>query len=157
MIEAMMEADFYPKLPAAITHKETHISHLFFANDLVYKIKKAVRYSFLDFSTLAKRRYYLQEEFRLNRRLAPSVYLGVIPIGFDESGWRLGGWAEPREYTLVMRRLPEKRMLPFLLETQQITPDMMWGLAEHLAKFHATAERVQAVDPTAYLSIMEDR
>jgi hypothetical protein len=69
LIEAMMEADFYPKLPAAITHKETHISHLFFANDLVYKIKKAVRYSFLDFSTLAKRRYYLQEEFRLNRRL----------------------------------------------------------------------------------------
>jgi aminoglycoside phosphotransferase family enzyme len=91
------------------------------------------------------------------KRQHPSVYLGVIPIGFDESGWRLGGWAEPREYTLVMRRLPEKRMLPFLLETQQITPDMMWGLAEHLAKFHATAERVQAVDPTAYLSIMEDR
>ncbi len=157
LIEAMMEADFYPKPPAVITHKETHVSHLFFANDLVYKIKKAVRYSFLDFSTLAKRRYYLHEEFRLNRRLAPSVYLGVIPIGFDESGWRLGGWAEPREYTLVMRRLPEKRMLPFLLETQQVTPEMMRDLAEHLAKFHATAEKAHAVDPGVYLSIVEDR
>jgi uncharacterized protein len=157
LIEAMMEADFYPKPPAVITHKETHVSHLFFANDLVYKIKKTVRYSFLDFSTLAKRRYYLQEEFRLNRRLAPSVYLGVIPIGFDESGWRLGGWAEPREYTLVMRRLPEKRMLPFLLESQQVTPEMIRDLAEHLAKFHATAEKARAVDPEVYLSIVEDR
>src|SRR4030095_12644279 len=137
--------------------KETHISHLFFANDLVYKIKKAVRYSFLDFSTLAKRRYYLHEECRLNRRLAPSVYLGVIPIGFDESGWRLGGWVEPREYTLVMRRLPEKRMLPFLLETHQVTPDMMRDLGEHLAKSPEPAERGHAVDPTAYLAIMEDR
>ncbi|HEY3168185.1 MAG TPA: AAA family ATPase, partial [Candidatus Binatia bacterium] len=157
MIEAMMEADFYPKPPAVITHKETHISHLFFANDLVYKIKKAVRYSFLDFSTLAKRRYYLHEEFHLNRRLAPSVYLGVIPIGFDESGWRLGGWVEPREYTLVMRRLSEKRMLPFLLETQQVTPEMMRDLAEHLAKFHATAEKAHAVDSGVYVSIVEDR
>jgi uncharacterized protein len=157
LIEAMMEPSFYPKPPDAVTHKETHISHLFFAGDLVYKVKKAVRFSFLDYSTLARRRYCLQQELQLNRRLAPSVYLGVMPVALDESGWRLGGWAEPREYTLVMRRLPEKRMLPFLLETHQVTPDMMRDLGEHLAKFHATAERGHAVDPTAYLAIMEDR
>jgi uncharacterized protein len=157
LIEAMMKPAFYPKPPDEVTHKETHISHLFFAGDLVYKVKKAVRFSFLDYSTLAKRRYYLQQELQLNRRLAPSVYLGVMPIVCDESGWRLGGWAEPREYTLVMRRLPEKRMLPFLLETQQVTPHMMRDLGEHLAKFHSIAERSHAVDPAAYLSIMEDR
>jgi len=155
LVEAMMKAEFYPKPPAAITHKETHISHLFFAGDLVYKVKKPVRFSFLDYSTLAKRRYYLQEELRLNRRLAPSVYLGVMPISFNESGWRLGGWAEPREYTLVMRRLPEKRMLPFLLEIKQVTPEMMRKLAELLVSFHSTAEAVRGINPSDYVSSLE--
>jgi uncharacterized protein len=54
----MLKPSFYPNCPAGITHKETHISHLFFAGELVYKIKKAVRFSFLDFTTLGKRRYY---------------------------------------------------------------------------------------------------
>ncbi|HJX10612.1 MAG TPA: hypothetical protein VJ733_08930, partial [Candidatus Binatia bacterium] len=71
LVAAMKEERFYPKPPAEVTHRETHISHLFFAGDLVYKIKKAVRYPFLDYSTLAKRRFFLNEELRLNRRLAP--------------------------------------------------------------------------------------
>ena len=61
LVAAMMEPDFYPKPPAEVTHKETHISHLFFAGDLVYKIKKAVRFPFLDYSTLAKRRFFLKK------------------------------------------------------------------------------------------------
>jgi aminoglycoside phosphotransferase family enzyme/predicted kinase len=154
-VAAMMEPGFYPKPPAKVTHKETHISHLFFAGDLVYKVKKAVRYSFLDYSTLTKRRYFLNEELRLNRRLAPSVYLGVMPITLDASGWRLGGWAEPAEYTLVMRRLPEKRMLPFLLETRQVTPEMMRELAGVLAKFHAEAERAKGIEPGLYPPLAE--
>lgn len=155
LVTAMMDPAFYPKPPPVVTREETHISHLFFAGDLVYKVKKAVRFSFLDFSTLAKRRHYLQRELQLNRRLAPSVYLGVLPIALDESGWRLGGWAEPAEYTLVMRRLPEKRMLPFLLSTNQVTPEMMAELAKLLADFHANAEIVADIDPNAYLSSVE--
>jgi uncharacterized protein len=155
LIAAMMEPAFYPKPPDEVTHKETHISHLFFAGDLVYKVKKAVRYSFLDYSTLAARRHYLQEELRLNRRLAPSVYLGVVPISFDESAWRMGGWAEPREYTLVMRRLPEKRMLPFLLETGQVTPQMMRDAAQVLAAFHRGAEKIGGIDPSEYRAGIE--
>jgi aminoglycoside phosphotransferase family enzyme/adenylate kinase family enzyme len=145
LVAAMMQPGFYPKVPGEVSHKETHISHLFFAGELVYKIKKAIRFSFLDYSTLAQRRYFLNEELRLNRRLAPSVYLGVMPISLDESGWRLGGWTEPAEYTLVMRRLPERRMLPFLLQTLQVTPELMHELAEVLAKFHQQAERVSVV------------
>jgi hypothetical protein len=123
--------------------------------DLVYKIKKPARYSFLDFSTLTRRRYFLQEELRLNRRLAPSVYLAVMPIAFDETGWRLGGWSEPAEYTLVMRRLPEKRMLKFLLRTHQATAPMMEQLADHLADFHAAAEIVRDVAEVDYLAALE--
>lgn len=142
LVSAMLEPGFYPKRPAQVAHIETHISHVFLTDDLVYKIKKPVRFSFLDYSTLAKRRHYLNEELRLNRRLAPSVYLAVMPINFD-SGWRLGGWSAPVEYTLVMRRLPERRMLPFLLDSRQLTPDMMRTLAEVLAPFHAQAEPVR--------------
>ena len=154
LLVAMRQPEFYPKPPAHVTHKETHISHLFFAGDLVYKVKKAIRFSFLDYSSLAKRRHCLQEELRLNRRLSPSVYLGVLPIAFDESGWRLGGWAEPGEYTLVMRRLPDKRMLRFLLDTGQATAEMMQELAKLLAGFHNKAERIR-IDPDDYVAALE--
>ena len=156
LIAAMMRPEFYPKLPPQIIHKETHISHIFLAGESVYKVKKPVRFAFLDFSTLAKRRHFLQEELRLNRRLAPSVYLGVMPIGFDDGGWRLGGWSEPAEYTLVMRRLPDKRMLDFLLETQQVTVSMMKQLADHLAVFHAAAEPLRGVTADAHWSLVRD-
>lgn len=155
LVAAMMEPEFYARPPAAVTHLETHISHLFFAGDLVYKVKKAVRFSFLDFSTLAKRRHFMQEELRLNRRMAPSVYLGVMPICFDESTWRLGGWAEPGEYTLVMRRLPERRMLPFLLETKQLTIELITELATFLAGFHAGAEIIRGIDARAYVATLQ--
>jgi len=155
LVQAMLEPQFYPKPPDSVTHIETHISHLFFAGELVFKLKKPVRYSFLDYSTLEKRRRYYQEELRLNRRLAPSVYIGVMPITFDDLGWRLGGWAEPAEYVLVMRRLPEKRMLPFLLDTGQVTAAMMRELAALLAHFHKQAERVRSVNAAEYPSLVE--
>ncbi|MGH7829667.1 MAG: phosphotransferase, partial [Candidatus Binatia bacterium] len=135
----MKEPGFYPHRPSSVTHLESHISHLCFAGDLVYKIKKPVRFSFLDYSTAGKRKYFLHEELRLNRRLAPSVYLGVLPISCWNGGWRLGGYSEPAEYALVMRRLPARRMLPFLLERNQATPEMMDALARAVASFHAQA------------------
>jgi len=154
LVQAMLEPQFYPKPPEAVSHLETHISHLLFADELVFKLKKPVRYSFLDYSTLEKRRHYFQEELRLNRRLAPSVYIGVMPITFDDLGWRLGGWAEPAEYVLVMRRLPEKRMLPFLLDIDQVTAAMMRELADVLADFHLGAERVRCVDAARYPALV---
>jgi len=153
----MMNRGFYPKPPAEVTHKETHIAHLFFAGDLVYKVKKAVRFSFLDYSTLAKRGHCLGEELRLNRRLAPSVYLAIVAITTDGAGWQLGGDGYPVEYALVMRRLPEKRMLPFLLETHQVAAAMTGELAEVLARFHAQAERVRSIATSYYPNAVENQ
>jgi aminoglycoside phosphotransferase family enzyme/predicted kinase len=152
LLAAMLEPEFYPRPPAEVTHKETHISHLLFAGELVYKIKKPVRFAFLDYSSLERRRFFLQAELRLNRRLAPSVYIGVLPISRDELGWRLGGWAEPAEYTLVMRRLADKRMLPFLLDTGQVTASMMIELAELLARYHRAAPVLKNLDGERYLA-----
>ena len=103
----MLEPAFYPRPPAEVTHKETHISHIFFADELVYKIKKAVSYSFLDFSTVAKRRHFLNEELRLNRRLAPSVYLEVLPVTKMDRSFKLAGEGKAVDHVLVMRRLPD--------------------------------------------------
>jgi aminoglycoside phosphotransferase family enzyme/predicted kinase len=139
LLAAMMEPSFYPKRPSRVTHLETHISHVFLAGDFVYKIKKPVRFSFLDFSTLAKRKYFLDEELRLNRRLAPSVYLDVMPLTCDANGWHLGGDSKPLEYTLVMRRLPADRMLPFLLERDLVTGSMVEAVADIVAPFHSQA------------------
>ncbi|MGE5306782.1 MAG: AAA family ATPase [Alphaproteobacteria bacterium] len=155
LVAAMMEPDFYPKPPNEVTHKETHISHLFFAGDLVYKIKKAARHSFLDFSTASKRRHFLSEELRLNRRLAPSVYLAVVPIAHNPSGWRLSAEGEAVEYALVMRRLPEKRMLSFLLDTHQVTSEMMHDLAELIANFHAAAPPARRIESQRHLAVLE--
>jgi uncharacterized protein len=155
LIAAMKNPGFYPKPPLQVAHKETHISHIFLVDDLVYKIKKAVRYSFLDYSTLGKRHRFLQEELRLNRRLAPSVYLAVMPISFDSVGWRLGGQGKPMEYTLVMRRLPESRMLPALLDSGQLTEEMMQSLAEVLGDFHSHAEPLAGGEISRHLVNVE--
>ena len=143
LLSAMLDPAFYPHGPSEVTRRQTHISDLFFAGELVYKIKKNVRYSFVDYSTLARRKFFLEEELRLNRRLAPSVYLGILPISHDEHGWQLGSDAQPVEYVLVMRRLPERRMLDYLLERGQVTPRMMAALAEILVPFHHEAARGQ--------------
>ena len=155
LVAAMMQPDFYPKPPAALTHRETDVAHLFFADELVYKVKKPVHHPFLDFSTASKRRHFLSEELRLNRRLAPSVYLAVVPIAYGPSGWRLSAEAEAAEYALVMRRLPEKRMLSFLLGTHQVTSEMMGDLAEVIANFHIAAQPARRLEPQRHLTVLE--
>jgi aminoglycoside phosphotransferase family enzyme len=155
LIEAMMNPAFYPKPPTQVIRKETCISDVFLAGDLVYKVKKAVRYRFLDYSTLSKRRHFLQEELRLNRRLAPSVYLAVMPIAFDSTGWRLGGWDAPAEYTLVMRRLPERRMLAALLDSGRVNAPMMRDLADAVASFHLNAKPIAALEREHYANDVE--
>jgi aminoglycoside phosphotransferase family enzyme/predicted kinase len=150
LVAAMLQPAFYSHGPADVIHKETHISDVFLAGDLVYKLKKPVAFSFLDFSRLSLRRHFLHEELRLNRRLAPTVYLQVLPITFDGDGWHLGDGRNPIEYALLMRRLPENRMLSSLLKNGRVTPRQMWDLADHLARFHAAATAAPGTEPDAY-------
>jgi aminoglycoside phosphotransferase family enzyme/predicted kinase len=155
LVAAMLDPAFYPQRPAEILHKETHISHVFLAGDFAYKIKKAVRFAFLDYSSLTKRRYFLRQELRLNRRLAPAVYVSVLPITDGSQGWKLGGRGVACEYTLLMRRLPENRMLAALLAAGEIDAGMMAQLADVLAPFHANAKRVRTVAPARHSAQVE--
>src|SRR5207248_4544064 len=77
----------YPHGPPEVRSIQTHISSVFIASPFVFKVKKAVNLGFLDFSTLEKRRYFCQRELELNRRLAPEIYLQVVPIYKAASGF----------------------------------------------------------------------
>src|SRR5579863_5668768 len=91
LIEALSNPAAYPHAVQEIEVKQTHISVVFLASEFVYKLKKPVNLGFLDFSTLEKRRHFCEEEVRLNRRLAPAVYEGVVPVVRSGSGIRLEG------------------------------------------------------------------
>src|SRR4249920_1932338 len=80
LVRALADPAFYPHRPARVEHVQTHISHVFLAGPYVYKLKKAVRFPFLDFSTTELRHAFCVDEVRLNRRLSPEVYLDVLPI-----------------------------------------------------------------------------
>lgn len=131
----------YAHAPARVDVVETHMSYVFLADDRVYKLKKPVRYPFLDFSTIDARERNCREEARLNRRLAPGVYLGVVPLGFDAArGLALGGDAPAVDWLVEMRRLPQEDMLDRLILEGEATEARIDALCETLADFYRRAE-----------------
>lgn len=160
IIEAMRRPQFYPHQPRAVAMEQTHISCVFLADDHVYKVKKPVRFSFLDFSTPEQRRRLCHEEVRLNRRLAPDTYLEVVGIREDNGRLRLCDEADAAEYAVHMRRLPRERMLDGLLEQGAVTPEMIEAIATLLARFHGTAASGPEItangSSAAILRILED-
>ena len=104
---------------------ETHISWVFLAGERVYKVKKPVNLGFLDFTTLARRRRFCHEEVRLNRRLAPDVYLDVMDIKGTRRAARFGGAGRAIEVAVVMRRLPAERMLESLVKGAAAPPELL--------------------------------
>lgn len=162
MIAAMSRPEFYPHSPDSVRVMQTHISHVFLAGDEVYKVKKPVRFTFLDFSRLDRRRFFCHEEVRLNRRLAEDVYRGVVSICKTGDGYRLGDEADPEavEYAVHMRRLPDECTLDCLLERNEANAEMMDLVAKRLSDFHRRAEAGPAVaangSPGAIMRILQD-
>ncbi|KAF0154965.1 MAG: gluconate kinase [Syntrophaceae bacterium] len=147
IMESMSQTDFYPHCPEKVELVQTHISYVFIAGDFVYKVKKPVNFGFLDFTTLEKRKFYCEEELRLNKRLAPSIYLDVVPIVQDDMG-RLspGGDGKTVEYAVRMKKLPLDKMLKILLAKGQADAKIMDAVAGKIARFHAAAQTGGAID-----------
>jgi uncharacterized protein len=144
LADAMMRPSFYPNSPARVEARQTHMSHVFLAGEYVYKIKKPVHFDFADCSTLETRYMLCREEVRLNRRLAPEVYLGVAPIVRAGRRFLLGDESEnfdpgAHEYAVKMRRLPEDRMFDRLVRTGEANIALIDELAKRLADFHRDA------------------
>lgn len=146
MVHFLARREAYPHPITTIERRETHVSHVFLAGAFAYKLKKPVKFPFLDASTLALRKRFCLLELSLNRRLAPSVYLGMLPI--VESGGRLhlGGKGRAVEWVVKMRRLPEDRMLDKLVAARQVSRRDMGHIAEQLVSFFRRAARSRRID-----------
>ncbi len=137
----------YPRPVQQVEVQRTLVSLLFFAGERVYKVKQELELSFIDSSTLARRRHLCAEEVRLNARLAPGVHLGVVPITLADDGHLVfGGAGEVVEWAVEMVRLPSDRMLARLFERGVIDNAQMNALAELLASFHREAATGPGVD-----------
>ncbi len=140
LLQALSNPAAYPHPAEKITVHQTHISAVFLAGEFAYKIKKPLNLGFLDFTTLESREHFCREEVRLNRRLAPEVYLDVVPIMQSSGRLSVGGKGETVEWAVKMKRLDECRTLLSLLKTDQLRPDILEILAERLTKFYAGAD-----------------
>jgi aminoglycoside phosphotransferase family enzyme/predicted kinase len=137
----MLEPSLYPEAPASVELRDTHISWVFLAGERAYKVKKPVVFPFLDYGSLARRRLMCHEEVRLNRRLAPRIYLGVIGISRSGDRYSLTGEddAQAIEYAVEMRRVEEERSLAALADRGELEPAQLAAVAARLARFHAEA------------------
>jgi aminoglycoside phosphotransferase family enzyme/predicted kinase len=137
VVQLLSRPDSYSEQSAKVEDIETHISHVFLTDQFVYKLKKPVRYDFLDFRTCELRRAACEAEVRLNRRLAPDVYLDVLPITTDDEGrLSLGGDGTPVDWVVKMRRLPNDRSLDQLIAAGAVTESQIHELAETLVQFY---------------------
>lgn len=162
LVEAMLDPGFYPHRPETVELRQTHISFVFIAGAEVYKVKKPVRFTFLDFTRLEQRRHYCAEEVRLNRRLAPDVYLGVVGLKREKGEWGLTAEDDPaaEEYAVRMRRLPDDRTLDRMLQRGAVPGEAIERLAALLVDFHRRAERSDEITangaPAAIQRVLED-
>jgi uncharacterized protein len=143
LIQQMLSPDFYPHtVTQEIELIQTHISFVLLTGEYAYKVKKPMNFGFLDFSTLEKRHHFCQEEIRLNRRLAPELYLQVLAIA--ERGEKFSFTTETDapavEYCIQMRQFPQADLLIHVFERGELTTDHVQDIAKQLAKFHADAD-----------------
>jgi aminoglycoside phosphotransferase family enzyme/predicted kinase len=140
LLEALSRPEAYPHPVDQVEVRQTHISAVFLAGPHVYKVKKPVTLGFLDFATLEKRLHYCQEEVRLNRRLAPQVYLGVVPVVQRGQHLQLEGEGTAVEWAVKMQRLPAEATLHVRLQWGEVGSELVELLAGRLADFHRRAE-----------------
>ncbi|MBI5937144.1 MAG: AAA family ATPase [Betaproteobacteria bacterium] len=148
LITVLLEAAPYPHPAPNIRLIETHISWVLIAGDFAYKIKKPLDLGFLDFSTLDKRRHFCDEEIRLNRRLAPDIYLDTIAITGSEAAPRIGGDGPALEWAVRMRAFPADATLD---RASTITPEQIDAIADVVARFHGSLPPADG-EPAAVLA-----
>jgi aminoglycoside phosphotransferase family enzyme len=147
LIQSLGDPAAYEPPVEGVVVRQTHISVVCLAGPFAYKVKKPVRLGFVDYSTLARRRHFCREEVRINRRLAPEVYLGVVPIVRERSGGRLRveGTGEAVEWAVKMRRLPDEARLKETLARGEVDRGVIEELGRRIAAFHARARRDERI------------
>lgn len=153
-VRFLSRPDSYKPVPDTVTARETHMSWVFMAGDRVYKLKKPVRFPYLDFSTLARRAAACRAEVALNARLAPDVYLGVAQLTLTPEGYAIGASGPVADWLVVMRRLDETQTLEELLRVRKVSRTQVQTLADNLRRFYSHAPRI-TIYPGNYLLSLE--
>jgi len=154
VVEALMKPEAYDEDPGSIELVQTHISFVFLTKRFVYKVKKAVDFGFLDFTTLEKRRFFCEKELELNRRLCGDMYLEVVPINKADA-IKIKGAGETVEYAVKMKRMPQERMMSKLLEKNKVDDRLVDRIAKVLAEFHSKAETSRRISEFGSLAVIE--
>ena len=142
LILALQNAEHYDHAVSDFQVLETHISWVILTGEYAYKIKKPMDFGFLNFSTLERRKHFCEEELRLNKRLADSLYLEVLPISGTAQAPELNGTGEPIEYAIRMRQFNQSDLLDVRQEKGTLEPELLTSLAQQVANFHDTLPRV---------------
>jgi len=154
VIDALFKPEAYPQDPGKIELIQTHISFVFLTKNYVYKIKKAVNFGFLDFSTLEKRRFFCEKELELNRRLCPDIYLEVASIN-KSTTIKIAGSGETVEYALKMKRLPQEKIMTLLLKQGRVDRKTIDEIAKIVARFHSQAQTSPEISQFGSLKIVK--
>ena len=159
-IDVLLTAKAYDHPVGELALIETHISWVILTGDYAYKVKKPVNFGFLDFSELQQRKRFCEEELRLNRRLAPDIYLSVVSINAAPDGYRINGSGEVVEYAVRMRQFAQDAQLDRMLEQGTLDASQLDAFAERIARFHSTiaiaGPEVPFGDPAAVWQPVEE-
>jgi aminoglycoside phosphotransferase family enzyme len=155
VIEALMKPEAYDEEePGSIKLVQTHISAVFLTKRFVYKVKKAVNFGFLDFTTLEKRRFFCEKELKLNRRLCGDMYLEVVPIN-KAYAIKIKGEGKTVEYAVKMKRMPQEKIMSKLIEENKVDDDLVDRIAKIIAEFHSKAETKSRISEFGSLAAIE--
>ena len=136
LIDSLQDQCVYEHSVSKIEVIETHISWVVLTGEFAYKIKKPIKYSFVDFSTLEKRKFYCEEELRLNRRLAPSLYLNVVAISGSVEQPSFSKKDNVIEYAVKMTQFPQDYLLSHLSAQKKLSQQHVDDIANEIANFH---------------------
>lgn len=144
-LKSLMKPEAYPETVTVVKLVQTHVSYIFLTDSHAYKIKKPVDFGFLNFSTIDRRRFYCNEEVRLNRRLCPDIYEGVVELRESPSGAAFHGNGTIIDYAVKMKRLPADRMLDKLVDAGAVSAADMREISRTIAGFHLLAPTSPAI------------
>lgn len=155
VVEALKKPETYNEKTGQIRLEQTHISYVFLTKNFVYKVKKAVDFGFLDFTTLEKRKFFCEKELELNKRLCEDMYLEVVPITKLEKQIKINGQGKIIEYAVKMKRIPQEKMMSILLDEGKIDKNLLDKIAKIIVEFHTIAKTNKRISQFGSLATIE--
>ncbi len=154
LVDDLLRPEAYPPpRPADVSLVTTHISWVFLTDRDVWKLKRPVSYGFLDYTTIERRRHFCEEEVRLNRRLAPDVYLGVVPVRLHDGRHSFAAAGPVADYAVRMRRLAPEASAEALVRRDALTHAHLDRLVARLSGFYAGCAAVTSGEPLEWLRV----